>query len=336
LDLKTRWLLICWCVFVLPAFANPYASGVEESGLQELEQVFDDARVARALDGAGVDLGEDSKRSAAVLVSAGLIGMADLDEPGPVSGRIQSLRHTLGRNQGALMGRIGDAMLQVNLAKALDHSELLAADEFLAVLGEELDRGVITGYDLRQRSVYDGFPPGRTFIYSQSSQAHMRQLVALMSSEGINAWVYVVPKVSAFLYRDDWGPASDNVVTLDGGARVVRGRELAALFHFDTREDRLRFHELITLFAKKDEKDEPGLIVNAWWQPFYYSDEPVVGFMEISLVVMSSARFEATLTVLPPKTASVVAALKDKPWPTRVDTVWVNPPFYRFLQGGYK
>jgi hypothetical protein len=164
----------------------------------------------------------------------------------------------------------------------------------------------------------------------------MRQLVALLDSEGLEGWVYITPKVSAFLYRDDWGPASDAVVTLPGGVRVVQGREVAVLFQFDSGDDRERFHEVVTRFAKKDEKDELGLIENAWWQPFYYTDQAFEGFEPISLVVISSDNHEATLTVLEDRTAKVVQVLKDDRWDLRVDRVWVNPPFFRFLNGGYK
>ena len=96
----------------------------------------------------------------------------------------------------------------------------------------------------------------------------------------------------------------------------------------------IALHDLIQ--KKKDEKDEPGLIENAWWQPFYYTDQAFEGFEPISLVVISSDNHEATLTVLEEKTEKVVQALKDDRWDMRVDRVWVNPPFFRFLNGGYK
>ena len=157
-----------------------------------------------------------------------------------------------------------------------------------------------------------------------------------MNSEGINGWLYVTPKVSAFLYRDDWGPASDNVKTLPSGVRVVQGREIAALFLFDSADDRYRFDDLITQYAKKDEEDEKGLIENAWWQPFYYTDSAIKGFKPISLVVVTAGDYEATLTVLEEKTNEVVKAMTGKSWQIRIDRVWVNPPFFRFLNGDYK
>ena len=99
----------------------------------------------------------------------------------------------------------------------------------------------------------------------------------------------------------DWGPASGAVKTLPGGVRVINGKEVAVLFEFEKPEDRLIFHELIERYAKKDAADEPGLIENAWWQPFYYTDTELSDFKEIGLIILSSDRFEATLTVVPGK-----------------------------------
>ncbi len=111
---------------------------------------------------------------------------------------------------------------------------------------------------------------------------------------------------------------------------------MAVLFQFDSAGDRLRFHEIILRYAKKDSKDEPGLIANAWWQPFYYTDAPMEGFKPISLVVVGYGDYEATLTVVESRTSAVVDAFDSDNLDVRVDRVWVNPAFYRFLDGDYR
>jgi len=111
---------------------------------------------------------------------------------------------------------------------------------------------------------------------------------------------------------------------------------MAVLFHFAASSDRARFQAVINQYAKRDSKEETGLIADAWWQPFYYTDQPLPGFEPISLVVLSTKNHEATLTVVDDKAQSVIDALKDAPWPIRRDRVWVNPAFYRFLNGDYK
>lgn len=233
-------------------------------------------------------------------------------------------------------GALGELRLQQRLAQPWDHTELLQEATLLQVLGGALTEGVITGYDLRRRDVFGEFRRGGTFVYSHGSHHHLQQLSAVLAVEGVSARVFQTPKVSAFVYREDWGSRSDHVQMLPGGIEVVNGREAATLFEFATGQDQTRFHELVQRYAKKDEADEPGLIVDAWWQPFYYTDAPFADFPSISLVVVSSATAEATLTVLPHLTAQVVAAVDQQGLQVRVDTVWVNPAFYRFLQGDYR
>lgn len=335
-----RWLLLLIVWVSSTTFAGPYTDAVKNLDFELLMQTYDDSKVVRLLEGHGQDLAMAERRAAAVMVSVGALDPEDIENRIQATKKLDAYIRVLGRNHPALMGRIGDVSLLPRMASrmafAREYTELLSADELLEVLGEALGTGVITGYDLRMSGVYDDFPTAHTFIYSQSSLLHISQLVTLLKSEDIDGWVYVTPKVSAFLYRDDWGPASDAVVTLSGGIRVVQGREVAVLFQFDSRDDRLRFHEVITRFAKKDIKDEPGLIANAWWQPFYYTDDELAGFKAINLVVVASDEQEATLTVLAEKTQAVVDALSDKSLSTRVDRVWVNPPFFRFLNGDFK
>jgi len=331
-----RVIVVALLMFSSHLIAGDYRSAIDELNFEKLSDTYGDGKVSSLLEGHGVNLSAEEKRAAAVLITLGALDAEDLANEKLALKKVKSYVAVVSDNHPSLMGRIGDASLYHHVAGAFHQPTLLKDNVFLEVLGEALVDGVLTGYDLRRKGVYDNFPVAHTFIYSQSSLLHMRQLVALLDSEDIEGWVYITPKVSAFLYRDDWGPASDAVVTLPGGVRVVQGREVAVLFQFDSGDDRERFHEVVTRFAKKDEKDEPGLIENAWWQPFYYTDQAFEGFEPISLVVISSDNHEATLTVLEDKTAKVVQVLTDDRWDLRVDRVWVNPPFFRFLNGGYK
>ena len=281
-------------------------------------------------------LSESERRSAAVLIEAGVIEHSDLAHESLAASKVSDFVSITRSNHPGLIGRIGDPSVFVRLAAPLDHSDLLSDDEFIEALHQALGEGILTGYDLRSRAIYDNFPAGRHFVYSHSSLNHIQQLVTLAHREEIDGWLYLVPKVSAFLFRDDWGEPGESVVALPDGRLVVQGREMAVLFLFDEAEGLSRFHELVTKFAKKDEADEKGLIANSWWQPFYYSDVQRKGFEEISLVILSKGDYEATLTVLTERTDDVVTALTRDSWELRVDQVWVNPPFFRFLNGGFK
>ena len=329
-------LVIFVLCFASPAVADIYTETVDQLDFEKLMHTFSDAKVERFLDGQAKDLSDEEKQAAAVLISLGAINARDLAHPDLSAQKLEAFVHVTNSDHSALIGRIGDVALLSRMSSNHNYDELLAATNFIRVLSEDLSNGVITGYDLRLKGVYDDFPRARTFVYSHSSLLHMRQLVSLLESEGIGAWLYITPKVSAFLYREDWGTASDSVVILPSGVRVVQGREMASLFLFDSASDRSRFHDIVTRYAKKDSEDEPGLIEDSWWQPFYYTDSPLAGFEPISLVVVASETHEATLTVREEKSQGVIDALADNPWPTRVDKVWVNPAFYRFLGGDYK
>lgn len=331
-----RPLTLLLLLLVLPiTHAGTYERAVTSLSLSELLSAMNDKKVSRYLGDTAASLEEKEQRAAALLVSMQLISAGDIAD-GSAARKLNVAVQTLLADHGAFRGRLGEPTLITRLASAFEHEALLTDNVFLDALSGALSEGVITGYDLRIKGIYDGFPAGMTFTYSQSDLVHMQQLVTLLASEGVDGWLYVTPKVSAFLFREDWGPAGDAVVTLPGGVRVLQGREIAALFHFDTKQDRDRFHEVVLRYAKKDRPDEAGLIRNAWWQPFYYADEDIPGFEPISLIVLSSGEHEATLTVLPEKTEQVLASLPDGVWSRRIDRVWVNPAFHRFLHGDYK
>jgi len=273
------------------------------------------------------------RRAAAVLIAMNMIEADELNAA-DIADRLSHLRHAL--THPYFKGVTGELSLIDRLSDPWDHTALLQEQALLKVLGDALSKGVLTGYDLRRKDVYRGFPSGHTFIYSHSSALHLQQLATMLAAHHIQARMYVAPKVSAFLYREGWGGDNSSLKTLASGARIINGREVAVMFEFDTAEARTDFHNLVLQYAKKDEQGEAGLIANAWWQPFYYTDEPFADFASISLVIVSSQDFEATLTVLHEKEHEVVAALSGQGFPVRVDKVWVNPAFFRFLNGGYR
>lgn len=235
-----------------------------------------------------------------------------------------------------LLGALGDLGLYRQLQRTWDHRALLAHEDLLTVLGAALGTGRITGYDLRPAGVYDGFPSGHTLVYSHSSPAHLQQLVTLLAGHGLHARVYQVPKVSAFVYRDGWGGDEAALQTLGDGVRVVRGREVAVLFEFARAADRAVFHDLVVRYAKRERADQESLIVDAWWQPFYYTDAALEDFVQIGLVVLHTTSAEATLTVTLDKLADLSAWAEQQGFAVRSEGVWVNPSFHRFLQGDYK
>ncbi|MEM7099750.1 MAG: hypothetical protein AAF541_15895 [Pseudomonadota bacterium] len=234
------------------------------------------------------------------------------------------------------LGSLGEARLVAALDQPWDHTDLVRQSGLLNLLGQALADGAITGYDLRVSGVYDRLEDERTLIYSHNSKLHLQALVNLLADNDVSAQVYLLPKVSAFLHRPQWGGDPDALQTLPNGLKVVNGREAAVLFAFADAEDKKMFHNMVQRYAKRNHEDQTDLLIHAWWQPFYYSAVPFADFSAIDLVVIRSSNFEATLTVLPDKTDSVVDAVNSDDFELSVDRVWVNRGFFRFLMGDFK
>ena len=335
LDPLVLRLFLILSLFSAALKAGPLADAINTLDMQLLAATYSDGKIDRLLDDTGSELSASDRRAAAVLVTLGVLRPADLDHPPGAQKKIQAYLEIVARNHPARLGRVGDAGLLLALDRDWQHDELVD-DRLVEILAAGLTSGVITGYDVRRQGIYDGFAPGGTLIYSHSSRLHLKQLLALLAAEGLSAWVYATPKTAAFLYREEWGTQSNGIRILNSGVRIIEGQEIAVLFRFDSSDDRVRFHELILKYAKRDSKDETGLIASAWWQPFYYTDAPLAGFEPISLVILGYGGLEATLTVLEARTGAVVNAFRDSAVSQRIQRVWVNPAFHRFLKGDFK
>ena len=235
-----------------PPLAEHLDQAISNLNHQALRSTFTPLEIERLLGGQLSESDALTRASAATLVSLGVLERRDLSNPSVTTEKLKAFMHVIARDHPDFYGRIGDSALQVRLSKPLSYDHLLAPSEMLDALGKALTAGVITGYDLRQGGVYDNFPTAHTLIYSQSELLHMRELVSVLAREGVDAWVYVTPKISAFLYREEWGSPGSHVQTLSSGIKVVQGREMAVLFQFPSARDRSRFHAVIQRYAKRD------------------------------------------------------------------------------------
>ena len=337
MQLKTLaglFLLFLSCSFSI--VAGELSTIVNTLELQALEETFSDSKVSRLLEGEGKQLPVSERRSAAVLISIGILSSEDLSDADRISEKSKRFEYSkLGKNKH-FVGPFNAPVTQARLNDLGGHDRLLEETTFINSLHSILSGGTITGYDLRAAHISSAFDPDNTLIYSHSSILHIKQLTALLSSEGIEGLLYVMPKISAFLFRDAWGEPPKNVSKLADGRLVVNGREWVVFFEFQQAEDKHKFHQLVTKYAKKDEANEPGLITDSWWQPFYYSGLKMQEFEHINLILLRSESTEATLTVLPENLELVESALSRQSREIEITDIWVNRPFYRFLGGGYK
>jgi len=316
------------------ARAGEMADLVESVGLAELATTFDEDKVDRILEdyGAGIE-DPDERVAAAILVSMGMVQNWVLETPEVAARMLTGWEDPAVENVGITEMPLARPAGIMRIASFGGYDELRRDTELIAALDAAIGEKVLTGYGLRPRNVSIATKPDRTLIYSHQNLPHVRQLIGLMSSEGLKGRVLIAPKVAAFVFREGWGERPDWLNELGDGVYVAQGPEMLVHFEFASPEDRPRFDELVTKYAKKDSKEETGNLVNSWWQPFYYGESAAEGFHQISRVMLYGEEVEASLLMLPEREELVRQHFAEQPWEMKVDAIWVNAPFFRFLQG---
>ncbi|NDJ84658.1 MAG: hypothetical protein GYB66_02125 [Chloroflexi bacterium] len=211
--------------------------------------------------------------------------------------------------------------------------------ELQAPANEMVKSGVITGYNVKRSTLSAAFDPELSIVYGHSSIDHAIQLIGLLRSEGISAKVALEPKTSAFLYLAEWGEPTESpsfqVEPLEDGNYIAYAKEYDLVFEFESMEDKERFDGIIKSYAKKNEGDLEGLIVDSWWQPLYSSRVPMNDYIQVTnnlaamgdFYVQSFALMENSETVL----AEFEAAYPDaEVW---MEDLWVNEAFHNYLMG---
>jgi len=164
-------------------------------------------------------------------------------------------------------------------------------------------------------------------------------LIGLLRSEDLEARVLLEPKTSAFLYLAEWGEPSQSpsfqVELWEDGNGIAYAKEYDLALEFDNVEDMLRFDAVIKDYAKKDEPDEPGLIISSWWQPLYSTRIPVEGYVPVkNNVAMGESVYVQSFSLV--ETSDEIAAAFADAYPdTEIVTwdLWVNDAFHRYLLG---
>ena len=148
----------------------------------------------------------------------------------------------------------------------------------------------------------------------------------------------VLRKQSAFLYRDDWGPPGRTLPLLDNGQKYIDQLEYDLFFEFEQRTDIEKFAQIIDRYAKKDHADETGLIIDAWWQPFYRTFTPFERGRKLTVLLVTWNGYRANLMSIPSLAAGKLQALRelDAEWQITPIDIWVNPGFYRNQEGKHK
>ena len=143
---------------------------------------------------------------------------------------------------------------------------MIVNDELSALGAKLLDEEVATGFSIRNKAYSVSFEPARTVLYSHSNLRHVKQLCALLKSQGIEARVALEPKTSWYWWEG-----------------LQYGPEFDLLLEFTGATDKVRFDTLVLTYAQRaDGVDTSELLLGSWWTPMYASDTPSGdGYVEV-------------------------------------------------------
>ncbi|WP_163853682.1 hypothetical protein [Paenibacillus elgii] len=328
---------------------------LKAADLKELAYTYPEAKIKPALHKLGIDYPGNPKLSLqaaqelAAAVDTGLLpaawhssfGFGDVasgDFAADLLGSVLSFKgaykHTI--------GSVADADIFAKLYQAYQTQDLIQVKELQAVVDEALKQNLITGYNLKDTRYNANFDPKLSLTYGHDDITHAVQLTGLLRSEGLNAKVQLEPKTSAFVYLKEWGEPkqtdSYKVVQIENGNYIAYAKEYDIAFEFDTAEQKAKFQDVVSQYAKKNSEDAKGLIASSWWQPLYYSLTPIDAYKEISNNKLTEGHYYAQTFSLSDKTAEIASGLQKIRPDVKVESYrfWVDEPFYNYLLGGYK
>ena len=249
------------------------------------------------------------------------------------------------------IGRVSDDDILTVLRSTLE-SFIIFDEETLTNLGTEIVlRGATTGYNLKYSGYDARFLEEYTLKYGHSDITHALQLIALLDSEGYDAYIQIEPKVSVYEYMIEWGEPGDPTPTY-AVKQVTEDRYLCyaveydMLIEFETIEEKESFHDLIETYAKKydDSFDADGnlvekLLSGSWWQPLYSSTTEMENeefeLLYDNVIYDATGSYSIHPFSLPDATqaiADVVAEVAPELSVSLVE-IHVNPAFYRYITG---
>lgn len=318
-----------------------YAVNVDELGY-----TYPEDKVAETLDGwnAG-DLDMERQHELAAAIDAGLLGAtcqgvdfsAEADAAFANYLVYQSLVFTGGYKH--FLGYAQDADIYNKIYFTWNSFDQVLMPSFQGPANDLIREGVITGYNVKRTALDAHFDPDRAIVYGHSDINHAIQLIGLLRSEDLEAKVLLEPKTSAFLYLAEWGEPTPSpefqVEPLDDGNYIAYAKEYDLALEFDDMDDMLRFDAVIKAYAKKNEQDQPGLLLGSWWQPLYSTRVPVEDYIAVKNNVAYGAEVYIQSFSLLENSEAIAAAFAESYPDANVTTwdLWVNEAFHNYLMG---
>ncbi|MBQ4832918.1 hypothetical protein J8L70_06665 [Pseudoalteromonas sp. MMG010] len=221
--------------------------------------------------------------------------------------------------------------------KSFSVSAVSVPDALRDLFNQLLKQGVMQGYNIKKQADVTTLASGKnSLVYGHSSLVHAKQLIALLTANNIDFTSQLIAKSSAFNIRDGWDdaqPGQDNV-------KIRVAQEYDIRFSFADEKTLTKFMPLINQYAKKDDNSESGLIIDAWWQPFYRTLSAREDYHQVQRISVTYEGYVASSLVLNTdleKTLKQINAhIDNEKFVVFSESIWVNPAFFRYLNGDYQ
>jgi len=322
---------------------------VRAAGLKELASTYTTEKIDAALaniNSTSSDWYKHVAQELAVAIDNGIIPEQyydEFDSNKPASAEF--VQYILGEitsyngNYKNYIANSTDANLISELIAAYNTADIIQVSELQEIVDAALEQNIITGYNFKDARFEANFVDEYALTYGHSDLTHAIQLIGLLRSEGLEAKVQLEPKTSAFLYLKEWGEPEQSesfqVKQIANGNYVAYSKEYDLSFEFNSIEDKEKFQKIIIDYAKKDADDEPGLIINSWWQPLYYSNTELDEYVTISNNKVTLGNYYAQTFSLNEQVESIAAGFKEVNPEVEVESYefWANIAFYNYLGG---
>ncbi|XPF94340.1 hypothetical protein ACM9HF_20385 [Colwellia sp. RE-S-Sl-9] len=262
---------------------------------------------------------------------------------------INTLKTTIQERQSAaLLKKLGcitkielkpPQLIQCKALSPLANKHLVIPKEIINPLNLLLRNNIIQGYNIKQNKNHNNNSlQNNTLLYGHSSLAHAKQLIILLTLNQVKFTWELIPKTSAFNIRSGWNDITDNELQ----EKIRYAQEYDLKLAFENHQEKLKFMPLINQYAKRDNNNQQGLIIHAWWQPFYRSLVQEQNYKKVTRINLVFSHFTASTLALNTQQSDVInhiqKQLVNTPSIVKINTesIWVNPSFYRYLTGKYQ
>lgn len=328
---------------------------VAASGFDELAKTYSAEKAAARLAKYGVEGASEPQYAATALDSGvlsveqvnGLIGADSLSAEDAAS-LLMAVANATGKGRNYI-GFAGEADIQARIENVFKNVGLYSNDELDSIGALLVETGASTGFNLKRESDNARFLDSLTLRYGHDTKDHVKQLVALLVSEDINALIQIEPKTSIYEYLLDWGPVPEPTPTYrveqySEDLYLVHATEFDLEIEFDTIEDLQRFDSIVNQYSKKNDANQAegsgvNLILGAWWQPLYSArfnpDESAYTAIVDNVLYSADRAYSIHPFTTVENSDALIATeeeLSDDGYAV-ADYRYVNNAFYRYLTG---